>query len=245
MTAIGTDVSDLSPRTGAPVASQRIAAALAEKILTGDLPPGTRIKQDELAEELHTSRIPVREALRILAARGLVTLRSNSGAWVAQMSRQDLDVSYKIRERLEPLLLEESLRHLTDAHVARMRSLQDDIEANDDVERFLVLDRQLHWTSYSGHRAPHLADIIERLWDTTQHYRRAYTRLAGSRRSWIINAEHRLLIEAVAERDVEGACVTLTQHIRRTRVELADHEDLFPEEPDARAGSSTSPWTSA
>ena len=229
-------MSALSPQTKAPVASQRIAAALAERILTGDLAPGTRIKQDELAEELHSSRIPVREALRILAARGLVNLRSNTGAWVSQMSRQDLEVSYKIRERIEPLLLEESLPRLTDDDVARMRSLQDDIEANDDVERFLVLDRELHWASYAGHRAPHLADIIERLWDTTQHYRRAYTRLAGSRRSWIINAEHRLLIEAIAERDVEGACVTLTQHIRRTRVELAQHDSLFTEGSGSASG---------
>ena len=152
------------------------------------------------------------------------------------MSRQDLEVSYKIRERIEPLLLEESLPRLTDDDVARMRSLQDDIEANDDVERFLVLDRELHWASYAGHRAPHLADIIERLWDTTQHYRRAYTRLAGSRRSWIINAEHRLLIEAIAERDVEGACVTLTQHIRRTRVELAQHDSLFTEGSGSASG---------
>lgn len=216
---------------GAPVASQRIAATIADRILSGELAPGTRIKQDELAEELRSSRIPVREALRILAARGLVTLRANAGAWVSQMRLQDLELSYKIRERLEPLLLEESLPRLTDAEVEVMTALQDQIEANTDVERFLVLDRQLHWTSYSGHRAPQLADMIERLWDTTQHYRRAFTRLAGRQRSWIISAEHRLLIEAIAERDVEAACSTLAQHIRRTRVELATHRELFPDDP--------------
>jgi DNA-binding GntR family transcriptional regulator len=217
---------------GAPVASQRIATAIADRILSGELAPGTRIKQDELAEELQSSRIPVREALRILAARGLVTLRANTGAWVSQMRLQDLEVSYKIRERIEPLLLEESLSRLTDADVARMAALQDQIEANTDVERFLVLDRQLHWASYRGHQAPQLADMIERLWDTTQHYRRAFTRLAGQQRSWIIFAEHRLLIEAIAKRDADAACSTLAQHIRRTRVELAEHRELFPH--DAR-----------
>jgi DNA-binding GntR family transcriptional regulator len=226
------DVSDLSPVVAvAPVASQRIATALADRILSGELAPGTRIKQDELADELKSSRIPVREALRILSARGLVTLRANTGAWVSQMRLHDLQVSYKIRERLEPLLLEESLPRLTDAHVARMQSIQDQIEVNDDVEQFLVLDRELHWTSYAGHRAAQLADMIERLWDTTQHYRRAFTRLAGQQRSWIINAEHRLLIEAIAERDTDAACATLAQHIRRTRVELAGHLELFPEDP--------------
>lgn len=231
MTSIGGHVSGSTPiAVGAPVASQRIATAIADRILSGELAPGTRIKQDELAEKLQSSRIPVREALRILAARGLVTLRANAGAWVSQMRLQDLEVSYKIRERLEPLLLEESLPQLTDADVATMTALQDQIEANQDVERFLVLDRQLHWASYRGHRAPQLADMIERLWDTTQHYRRAFTRLAGQRRSWIISAEHRLLIQAIAERDAEAACSTLAQHIRRTRVELAEHRELFPED---------------
>jgi DNA-binding GntR family transcriptional regulator len=147
------------------------------------------------------------------------------------MSLQELQVSYKIRERLEPLLLEESLPRLTDAHVAKMRSLQDEIEADEDVERFLVLDRELHWTSYAGHQAPQLADMIGRLWDTTQHYRRAFTRLAGRQRSWIISAEHRLLIEAIAERDAVAACTVLSQHIRRTRVELAEHAELFTDAP--------------
>lgn len=225
-------MNDLGPTPGSPVASQRIAAALAQRILDGELAPGARIKQDELARELQSSRIPVREALRILAARGLVTLRSNSGAWVSRMSREDLEVSYKIRERLEPLLLAESLQRLTDAQVTRMRDLQDEIESTEDVERFLVLDRELHWTSYAGHRAQQLADIIERLWDTTQHYRRAFTRLAGRRRAWVINAEHRLLIEAVAARDIEGAGTVLAQHIRRTRVELAGHEELFADAGD-------------
>ena len=98
-------------------------------------------------------------------------------------------------------------------------------------ERFLVLDRELHWTTYAGHQAPQLADIVERLWDTTQHYRRAFTRLAGASRSWVINAEHRLLIESVAGQDLEGACGVLTQHIRRTRVELSEHPSLFAQTP--------------
>jgi DNA-binding GntR family transcriptional regulator len=217
----------VSVAAGAPVASQRIAAELAERILSGDLPPGTRIKQDELAAELATSRIPVREALRILAARGLVTLRANSGAWVTQMRLQDLQLSYRMRERLEPLLLEESLPHLTEDQVSRMREIQEQIEHNDDVERFLVLDREFHWTSYSGHQAAQLADIIARLWDSTQHYRRAFTRLAGHERSWVIAAEHRLLIEAIDSADTVAAASVLEQHIRRTRIELAHHPELF------------------
>jgi DNA-binding GntR family transcriptional regulator len=217
--------------SGQPVASQRIADVIAERILNGEMPPGTRIKQDGLADELRTSRIPVREALRILESRGLVHLRANAGAWVTHMSLRDLELSYEIRERIEPLLLVESLPHLTDAHLGRMREIQDAIQANQDVEQFLVLDRQFHWTSYVEDAAPHLAGMIERLWDTTQHYRRAYMHLAESQNSWLASTEHELLLAALQSHDPGTAASVLALHIRRTRIALAAHPDLFAEEP--------------
>ncbi len=189
--------------------------------------PGTRIKQDELADELDASRIPVREALRILDSRGLVTVRANTGAWVSEMSLHDLGLSYQIRERIEPLLLAESLPHLSDHDVDRMREIQAAIESNEDIERFLVLDREFHWASYCGARASQLTLMVERLWDTTQHYRRAFSRMTGAERAWVVNSEHRLLIEAAAAKNLENASTVLSMHIRRTRVELARHPELL------------------
>ena len=212
---------------GAAVASQRIADELRERILSGRLAPGARVKQDELAEELSTSRLPVREALRILESGGLVTLRANQGAWVTSMDLRGCQLSYQMRERLEPLLLAQSAPHLTEDELDELSRIQDAIEATTDVEEFLVLDRQLHWQTYLHHDADELAAIIARLWDTTQHYRRAFTRLAGTRRAWIIGAEHRLLIQALRDRDLGSAERVLELHIRRTRVELERHPEVF------------------
>jgi DNA-binding GntR family transcriptional regulator len=212
---------------GAGVASQRIADQLRERILTGRLAPGTRIIQDELAEELRTSRLPVREALRIVASQGLVTLRANQGAWVTRMDMRECDLTYRMRERLEPMLLTESAPHLTDDDIDELSELQDRIERGTDVEDFLVLDRRLHWTVYRHHNADELASVCARLWDTTQHYRRAFTRLTGSQRGWIIGAEHRLLIQALRDRDHVSAEQVLELHIRRTRVELSRHPEVF------------------
>jgi len=213
---------------GNPVASHRVAEVIAARILSGDLAPGTRIKQEELAAELGASRVPVREALRILESRGLVGLRANSGAWVAEMTPGDLNLSYRIRERIEPLLLLDSMPRLTDADVAELQKIQEAIEATDDVEEFLVLDRRLHWTSYRGHQTTLLATMVERLWDTTQHYRREFMRISGGGpRSWVTNSEHRLLIEAIERSDGSAAEDVLALHIRRTRVELGKHPELF------------------
>jgi DNA-binding GntR family transcriptional regulator len=218
---------ELAENGAAPVASSRIATELADRILSGRLEPGARIKQDEIAAEFSASRIPVREALRILESRGLLVLKSNSGAWVSQMSLHDLSMSYRIRERIEPLLLLDSLPRLVDADLDEMREVQAEIEATTDVDRFLVLDRRFHWASYRGHRSPALAAMVERLWDTTQSYRREFTRLTANKRAWVISSEHMLLIEAVASRNPETAESILETHIRRTRLELQQHPELF------------------
>ncbi|MDT0435719.1 GntR family transcriptional regulator [Streptomyces sp. NPDC005840] len=211
----------------APVASQRIAELIRDRILSGQLPPGTRIVQDELAEELDSSRLPVREALRILQSTGLVTLRANHGAWVSSMTLRDCTLSYQMRERLEPLLLAESMPLLTADHFDRLRALQAEIEATDDVEEFLVLDRRLHWLTYQAQDTGQLTHTVARLWDTTQHYRRAFTHLTARERKWITNAEHHLLIQALEDTDSASAQNVLTTHIRRTRLELTHHPAVF------------------
>ncbi|MER6070604.1 GntR family transcriptional regulator [Streptomyces sp. NPDC001393] len=212
------------------MASRRIAEHLREQILAGRLSPGERIVQDEIAEQFGASRLPVREALRILESSGLVTLRSSTGAWVATMEQRDCEMAYKIRERVEPLALVESLAALSDTDIDRLEEIQAQIEASDDVEDFLRLDRELHTLTYSGCTVTELNSMVNRYWDMTQHYRRAFTRLAGPDRKWVINAEHRLLIEAIQRRDVETAEHVLIGHIKRTRLELLRHPEVFSSE---------------
>jgi DNA-binding GntR family transcriptional regulator len=179
-----------------------------------------------VAERLGVSRIPVREGLRMLEADGLVVLRSSSGAWVATMTAKDCAIAYEIRERLEPMVLAESIPHLTDAHLDRLEEIQREIEATDDVEEFLRLDREFHWTTYEGNTVAELRRIVSRYWDVTQHYRRVFVRLNCSR-TWVINAEHRLLLQAVRDRDVITAQHVLGCHIQRTRIELLRHPEVF------------------
>lgn len=219
------------------VASQRVADILAERILSGALPPGARIKQDELADELATSRIPVRDALRILEARGLVTMRANAGARVTSLTRRDLEVSYEIRERIEPLLLADSVPHLTEADLAELRAVMERNEQTTDIDEAIALGREFHWITYRRHSTPLLAQIVERVWDTTQSYRRAYMKLAmaspgttpGAKSSGgrTHDLEHQLLYDAIAKREVETAQAALVMHIRRTRTSLLRYGHLL------------------
>jgi DNA-binding GntR family transcriptional regulator len=217
------------PETTATIgaASSRIAAHLREAILRGELRPGDRIRQEDVAERLGASRLPVREALRILEAEGLTEHETNKGARVPRLSQHEVEMTYRMRERLEPLALVQSIEHLDETALEAARETQDRIEENGDLDRFLELDREFHMLTYTGCTLDPLMSMVTRLWNSTQHYRRAFVALSGPGRMWVVNAEHRLILDAVERRDPVDAERYLGGHIRRTRIELAKHPEVF------------------
>ncbi|MGI5282496.1 GntR family transcriptional regulator [Nonomuraea polychroma] len=218
----------MSPREGVRTPeSQRVADHLREAILSGAIAPGARIRQEELAERLGASRLPVREALRMLEAEGLTEHHPRRGARVPLLGRHEVDVIYQMRERLEPLALAESIPRLTADDHRRLALIQDKIEANTDIGEFLALDREFHLLTYSGCAIEQLSAMVVRMWNATQHHRRAFMQLTGPARRWVVNAEHRLLLDAIERRDAVDAERCLSGHIRRTRVELSQHPEVF------------------
>jgi DNA-binding GntR family transcriptional regulator len=213
------------------VATQRIADHLRNAILGGSLGPGARVGQEDIAQQLGASRLPVREALQILAAEGLIENEPNKGARVPRLSMREVGVMYRMREQLEPLALTESLPGLDDSDLYELARIQDEIESGTGVDDFLDLDRQFHLLTYSGCRIEQLNATVHRLWNSTQHHRRAYVRLSGPGRMWAVNAEHRLILDAVARRDETDAGRFLAGHIRRTRIELGHHPEIFGNQP--------------
>ena len=212
---------------GAGLASGRVTDALRDAILSGRLRPGSRVRQEELAEEFGISRIPVREALRQLESEGLVILVPNSGAWISKLDRAECIEIYKIRERLEPLALSESSANLSAETLVRLEDLVARIEAVDSIDEFLQLDREFHLLSYEGARMPQLVQMIHKFWNTTQQYRRAFAASVGKAGMAAVHHEHRLIIEALKRRDGEQAGLILYGHIRRTRLQLEQHNEMF------------------
>ena len=208
------------------VASHRIAESLRTAILDGSYLPGERIRQEDVAARSGASRIPVREALRMLDSEGLVTLVANSGAWVTKLTLSECVETYLIRERLEPLLLRTSMPHLDGAAVDRLGGLVDEMEAGAELDAFMRVDREFHLSSYAGAESSEMWQIIHRMWNTTQHYRREITRLAGPGLT-NTHLEHRLLLDCIRRQDADDAERVLVIHIRRTRLELQRHPEIF------------------
>jgi DNA-binding GntR family transcriptional regulator len=210
------------------VASHRIAESLRTSILDGIYLPGERIRQEDVAARSGASRIPVREALRMLDSEGLVTLVANSGAWVTKLSLSECVETYLIRERLEPLLLRTSMPRLDAAAVDRLGGLVEEMEAGAQLDAFLRADREFHLSSYAGAASSEMWQIIHRMWNTTQHYRREFTRLAAHAAGLsVTHLEHRLLLDCIRRQDPDDAERALVTHIRRTRLELEKHPELF------------------
>jgi len=210
-----------------------VAGKLREAILSGRLAPGTRIRQEMVAEQFGTSRIPVREALRQLATEGLIILQPDVGARVAPLALNELVEVYMIRERLEPLAIGESAPNLSDDHLTELGSVLKRLEGaveKRNPEEWLEIDRRFHSISYSGANWGRLLRMIEGFWDTTRLYRHAYAQLPH--RVGLADYEHSLILEALQRRDGIDAAKLLEVHIRRTRVTLLSKLELFEREDE-------------
>ena len=199
-------IEDMRPRY--ETAQDLILETLREAILEGILPPGSRLRQEDLADAFETSRIPVREALRVLAYEGLATSEPRRGFTVTALDADQIEEIYDLRIVLEthavrlamPLLTEQDLADLTALHEAR--------EAASTIDEKLALREQFHLRLYAVTARPRLVGLIARLWQE----------VARSLRWQIVHhspASHDAFFEAIKAGDEERACAELTAHYRR------------------------------
>jgi len=203
--------------------SRAIANELKEKILSGDYKPGTRLVQDELANKFKASRSPIREALRMLEADGLVEIKPHTGAWISELDLAEFEEMYQIRERIEPLMLRLSIPNLTTKLIKELEDTLEKLSNAKTVEQFLKLDREFHLLTYEGAITTFLGEIVQRMWNTTQPYRRLYSKILEQENFNSAHLEHTLLMKAIKRADLDDAERILYGHIRRTRLELKNN----------------------
>ena len=102
-----------------------LAGSLQERILSGELPVGTRLRQEAIAAEYGVSRTPVREALRKLQASGLLVMKPNQGAVVRGVSVRDIREAYEVRAELEALAAEQASRWISAPQLERLREAEE------------------------------------------------------------------------------------------------------------------------
>ena len=101
------------------------------------------------------------------------------------------------------------------------------MEAGAGLDAFLRADREFHLSSYAGAAPGETWQIIDRMWNTTQHYRREFTRRAARDGLGVTHLEHRLLLDCIRRQDAGRRRAGARMHIRRTRLELEKHPEIF------------------
>jgi DNA-binding GntR family transcriptional regulator len=130
-----------------PTLPSTTAERLRELIIEGELGPGTRLNERALCERLGVSRTPLREALRVLAAEGLVALSPNRAAQVMALSADDIRESFEVMSGLEALSGELACQHVTPAEVAEIKALTFEMlasHAREDLPAYYRVNRAIH-----------------------------------------------------------------------------------------------------
>jgi DNA-binding GntR family transcriptional regulator len=201
-------------------------------IVEGDFEPGSRLVEQRIGEMFGLSRTPVREALRALAAEGLVTIERNRGAVVATMSEDDIRDLYDLRARLESLAAERAAVRMTDEGIAELDSAIAEFDAGIEMvadpaappgaglRRITLANNAFHQAIVSGSHHRRLGALLVHAVDIPLVYQvfRHQTR-AQSERS---NLFHRMVRDAIAGGEPSRAGALMVEHILQGRDALLD-----------------------
>lgn len=155
-----------------PTGAQRCLQQIRQMIVSGELLPGQKVHQSELAERLNVSRIPVREALSTLQAEGVLEHKSNTGYTVARFSSEDLSELYLMRRLLETEIL--ASIDLGGVDVAELEGIQervDQAEPSEEGPEFQEANRQFHFRLFSYSPLKRVLQEVDRLWYMSDFYR--------------------------------------------------------------------------
>jgi DNA-binding GntR family transcriptional regulator len=190
---------------------QRVAERVREQIFNRELEPGTWIDEQKLAAAYGISRTPLREALKVLAVEGLVTMKVRRGAYVTEMSVEDVSQVYRLLGLLESDAAAQVAESASDAQLAELKSLHDRLEREmDQRDAFFDANEQFHLSllALAGNRwREQIVRDLRKVMKLNRHHSLFKSgRLAESL------AEHRALMHAIGQRDAEAAGRLMRAH---------------------------------
>ncbi|MBC04778.1 GntR family transcriptional regulator [Thalassospira sp.] len=188
-----------------------ITQTLREEIEAGSLPPGTVLKQEELAARFGVSRQPIRHALERLHESGLLEKRPDRSLAVTGLRGKDVRELCQIRISLEVTALELSAPNLSPSALRKAKRLNEDLFEEDDPDMLAELDQEFHATLYGACGNQRLLTMIEGF---RSEAKRAYAlQPKGSRPRSAFYEEHQQILDAIAAGDIATACKVLSTHI--------------------------------
>lgn len=215
-------VAGPSPPAPAPAGAVATAIeAIRGLIRARELLPGEPVRQQDMAERLGVSRVPVREALGALETEGIVTHSRHQGYFVAKFSASELDQIYEMRRLLEQALLR-AIDWPGHDRLAAIEAINEELsraaEAG-DVARVVALNRRFHDSIFELSPLRTIHREVQRLWEMSDSYRALY--LYGSAARARVADEHRAMLDALRRRDLDRLLACVDSHRAAAQHEVA------------------------
>lgn len=188
---------------------------LRQMIVDGDLVPGQKVPEKELCERFGVSRTPLREALKVLANEGLVTLTPNRGAMIAELTMDDLEEAFPVMGALEALSGELACANMTEAELAEIRKLHDRMVAHyeaRELKPYFRANRRIHELILAAARNETLTSLYRSLEGRVRQAR--YLANMSEERWPVAVEEHSQMIEALEKRDSARLSAILKSHLQ-------------------------------
>lgn len=201
--------------------SQKAYQIIRKKIISLDLPPGSIVDENQLMQELGFGRTPIREALQRLSLEKLVSIVPRRGIFVTDISITDLQRLFEVRLEIESLAARLAAKRGTPQHWKRMAAALDGLPGDDkplDNQALIIVDEFCHQIIYAAADNKFLADAATTFYALSLRLWYYFLSRIGDMRVAIL--EHRIILEALENRDAERAGMLLEKHIRNFQEEI-------------------------
>jgi DNA-binding GntR family transcriptional regulator len=206
--------------------TEELRLQLADEIVRGALAPGAVLDETGLARRFQVSRTPVREAIRLLAASGLVDARAHRAAVVARPSAEHLAGMFEVMAELEALCAGFAAERMSAAERLTMENIHDRLRIliqSGDPQRYHEVNEAFHASIYAGSHNSYLAEMTLATRVRVQPFRRAQFRILG--RLAKSHIEHDQVVEAILRGDRAGASAAMHAHIITVRDEYEHYTE--------------------
>ena len=205
---------ELQPRSMA--ARDWVFQVIRAAIIRGILPGGMPLRQEEISSALNVSHIPVREAFRQLEAQGLVRIYPNKGTVVTKLSNKEMSDAMDTRILLEVGALRTAIPHTAPESIQLACKYLDEFATSREYYTAAQLNLKLHFALYQACENQMLLSLIEQLHANVDRYLSPYFCALDTSELYSVE-EHRLLIEACRQKDIELATAILRTHLQSTK----------------------------
>ena len=194
---------------------------LRQAILKGELEPGERLMEIQLAERLGVSRTPIREAIRKLELEGLVLMIPRKGAEVAKISENNLRDVLEVRRSLEELAIDLACQRMTEEELSELKKTEERFAKaiqTGEVMEIAQTDESYHEIIYNSTKNQKLVQILNNLREQMYRYRLEYIKDEDKRQ--ILLVEHDHIIKALSLRHVQEAKMAIREHIDNQEITI-------------------------